>query len=217
MSVLPCSFLQRVSIIVSLDSTIYDDVMSLFSSRLLLKTVHVPLLLIFLAYGVAAQTGADACHVYVVDLAKSARALQTAERAESEEALAKALSAAQTIFPEFQPIIGEEKLTTRHYSFPGSKLVITASVYYTDESMASHGEEADSSRNDSMLIGIIVANRGKASAIEPQAGNAITEVTYDQHTNKIRAKQHVNVDGRMYLVGIECDCMAGKKSAKQQD
>ena len=182
--------------------------MVIFSSRTV-KALCAPLLLIFLAYGAAAQTGADTCHVYVVDLAGSSRALKTA--AESEEALAKALSAAQTIFPEFQPTIGEEELTTKHYTFPGSKLVITASVYYTDESMASHGEGAFDSRNDSMLIGIVVASRGKASAIEPQVGNAITEVTYDQHTNKIRAKQHVKVRGRMYLVGIECDCMAEKK------
>jgi hypothetical protein len=173
--------------------------------------------MIFLACGVAAQTGADTCHVYVLDLAKSSRALKAPEKAESEEAVARALSAAQTIFPEFQPKIGEEELTTMHYPFPGNKLVITASVYYTDESMASHGEGAAGSRNDSMLIGIVVANRGKANAIEPQAGNAITEVTYDQHSNKIRAKQHINVQGRMYLVGIECDCMAEKKSGRQQD
>ena len=107
--------------------------MFLFSPSLLLKTVHVPLLLIFIAYGVAAQTGADACHVYVLDLAKSSRALKTAEKAESEEAVAKALAAAQTIFPEFRPTIGEEGLTTKHYSFPGSKLAITASVYCTDD------------------------------------------------------------------------------------
>jgi len=186
--------------------------MCLFSPGLLLKTVLASLFLVFLVDGAAAQTGADTCHVYVLDLAKSSRALKTVEKAENEAAVAKALSAAQTIFPEFQPTIGEEELTTRHYSFPGSKLVITASVYYTDESMASHGESATASRNDSMLIGILVASRGKASAIEPQAGNAITEVTYDQYTNKIRAKQHVNVRGRMYLVGIECDCMAEKKN-----
>ena len=186
--------------------------MSPFSPGLVLKTVLASLLLIFFAYGVAAQTGADKCHVYVLDLAKSSRALKTVEKAESEAAIAKAFSAAQTIFPEFQPTIGEEELTTRHYSFPGSKLIITASVYYTDESMASHGENAAASRNDSMLIGILVASRGKASAIEPQAGNAITEVTYDQYTNKIRAKQHVKVLGRLYLVGLECDCMAEKKS-----
>jgi len=185
--------------------------MSFFSPRLLLKAVPALLLLAFLASGAVAQTGVDKCHVYVLDLAKSARAVKTLEKAESEEALAKALSAAQTIFPEFQPTIGEEELTTKHYPFPGSKLVITASVYYTDESMASHGEGASDSQNDSILIGIVVGSRGKASAIEPQAGNAITEVTYDQYTNKIRAKQHVNVRGRMYLVGIECDCMTDKK------
>ena len=184
--------------------------MVIFSSRTL-KALRAPLLVIFLAFGVAAQTGADACHVYVLDLAKSARALRTAEKADSEEALAKALAAAQTIFPEFRPTVGEEELTTKHYSFPGSKLVITASVFYTDESMASHGDGASESRNDSMLIGITVANRAKASAIGPEAGNSITEVTYDQYTNKIRAKQHVKVLGRMYLVGIECDCMAEKK------
>jgi len=185
--------------------------MFIFSSNAV-KALRAPLLMIFLACGVAAQTAVDTCHVYVVDLAKSNRALKTVETAESEEAVAKALAAAQTMFPEFQPKIGEEELTTKHYPFPGSKLVITASVYYTDESMASHGESATASRNDSMLIGILVASRGKASAIEPQAGNAITEVTYDQYTNKIRAKQHVNVRGRMYLVGIECDCMAEKKN-----
>jgi len=185
----------------------------MISSSRTLKAVRAPLLVILLACGVAAQTRADTCHVYLLDLAKSSRALKAAEKAESEDAVARALSAAQTTFPEFQPKIGEEELTTRHYSFPGNKLVITASVYYTDESMASHGERTAGSRNDSMLIGIVVANRGKASAIEPQAGNAITEVTYDQYTNKIRAKQHVNVRGRIYLVGIECDCMLKRNLA----
>lgn len=185
--------------------------MLIFSSRTY-KAVRAPILVTFLACGVAAQTRADTCHVYVLDLAKSSRALKAAEKAESEEAVARALSAAQTTFPEFQPKIGEEELTTRHYPFPGNELVITASVYYTDESMASHGEGATGSRNDSMLIGIVVANRGKASAIEPQAGNAITEVTYDQYTNKIRAKQYVKVRGRLYVVGIECDCMADGRS-----
>ena len=77
--------------------------------------------------------------------------------------------------------------------------------------MASHGEGASASHNDSMLIGITVSNRGKASAIDPQAGNAIAEVTYDDHANKVRAKQYVKVRGRMYLDGAECDCMAGKR------
>jgi len=184
--------------------------MFIFSSGIL-KALHASLLLILLVYGVAAQTEVDKCHVYLVDLAKSRHALRTGTLAESDTALTSALSEAETIFPEFQPKIGEEELTTKHYPFPGSKLIITASVFYTDESMASHGETASASRNDSMLIGITVSNRGKASAIEAQAGNSITEVTYDQYTNKVRAKQYVKVRGRMYLVGIECDCMADRR------
>lgn len=186
--------------------------MFLPSSKLLLKALLGSLLLVVLAAGLAAQTGKDACHVYVVDIAKSSRALKTAERADNEGTVTKALAAAQTIFPEFQPPIGEEELTTKHYSFPGSKLVITASVFYTDESMVSHGEGASASHSDSMLVGITVSNRGKPSAVDSQAGNAIAEVTYNQYTNKVRAKQYVKVRGRLYLVGIECDCMADKRA-----
>jgi hypothetical protein len=184
--------------------------MVLFSSRLLLKALLASLLLILPANGAAAQTRADTCHVYVVDVVETKRAFERISSSDDETALAKRMSAGQTIFREFRPTIGEEELTTKHYSFPGSKLVITASVFYTDESMASHGETASASRNDSMLIGITVSNLGKPSAIEAQAGNAITEVTYDQYTNKVRAKQYVKVRGRMYLVGLECDCMAEK-------
>jgi hypothetical protein len=178
--------------------------------QMLMKALLAGLFLIVLANGIAAQAGADVCHVYVVDVAKSKRALRAAEGTTSDEALRKILSAGQTIFPQFLPAIGEEELTTKHYPFPGSKLVITASVFYTDESMASHGDDAGASSADSMLIGITVSKRGKTSAIESEVGNAITEVTYDQHTNKVRAKQYLKVRGRMYLVGIECDCMAKK-------
>ena len=185
--------------------------MVLFSSRLLLKALLASLLLILPANGAAAQTRADTCHVYVVDVAETKRAFERISSSDDEKALAKTMSAGQTIFPEFRPTIGEEELTTKHYSFPGSKLVITASVFYTDESMVSHGETASESHSDSMLMGITVSNRAKASAIEPQDGNAVTEVTYDQYTNKIRARRYVKVRGRTYLVGLECDCMADKK------
>ncbi|HEV7747536.1 MAG TPA: hypothetical protein VGO56_21235 [Pyrinomonadaceae bacterium] len=87
--------------------------------RFFLKILLASGFLVFLAEGIAAQPG-DACHVYVLDIAKSSRAFEAAERAESEAAAAKALSAAQIVFPVFRPKIGEEELTTKHYSFPGS-------------------------------------------------------------------------------------------------
>lgn len=122
----------------------------------------------------------------------------------------------QTLFPEFYPIIGEERLTTKHYPFPGSKLVITASVYYTDESMASHPYGEFEVHSGSMLIGVTVTNKAKPDAISASAGeSSITEVTYDQYTNKVRAKKYVTVRGRSYLVGIECDCLVEKREKKK--
>ena len=160
----------------------------------------------------AQKQGKDACHVYVVDVAKLRHAFDTAPRTDNEAADEKALSVGQTIFPEFRPTIGEEELTTKHYSFPGSKLIITASVYYTDESMASHGHGEFVSHSDSMLVGVTVSNRARLNAIDASAGdNASVEVTYNQFTNKVRAKKYVRVAGRTYLVGIECDCMADKR------
>ncbi|MBA2734070.1 MAG: hypothetical protein H0U54_14475 [Acidobacteria bacterium] len=172
----------------------------------MVKIALVSFLLIVLSVTAIAQTGKDACHVYVVDAAKARQAF---EGTGSEEAELKALSAAQIVFPDFFPVIGEEELTTKHYAFPGSKLVITASVFYTDESMASQGEKASKSRADSMIIGVTVSNRAKPDATSEAAGESvIAEVTYDEYTNKVRAKKYIRIRGRSYLLGIECDCMA---------
>jgi hypothetical protein len=162
--------------------------------------------------GFAQQQRKDVCHVYVVDVARAKRAFDTVSQTDNEDAIKKALSAGQTLFPEFRPTIGEEELTTKHYSFPGSKLIITASIYYTDESMASHGHGESVSHSDSMIIGVTVSKRAKRNAIDASAGNnAIAEVTDDQYTNKVRAKKYVTLRGRVYLVGIECDSMADRR------
>ena len=91
------------------------------------STVWFSVLLILLCFfeasnAFAQQQGNDSCHVYVVDVAKSKHAFETVERTNNEDADEKALSVGQTIFPEFRPTIGEEELTTQHYSFPGRKL-----------------------------------------------------------------------------------------------
>ncbi len=158
-----------------------------------------------------AQSRADTCHVYVVDIAKSKQAIENLGTTGNEEADEKALRAGQTLFPAFNPTIGEEELTTKHYQFPNSKLVITASVYYTDESMASHPHGEFAAHSESMLIGVTVANKAKQSAIGPGDEGAIAEVTYDQFTNIVRVKKYVTVRGRSYLLGIECDCMSEKQ------
>jgi hypothetical protein len=181
-----------------------------------MRMVLAIILLLLLAADLAAQTGSDACHVYVVDVAKSQKAFESFRETGDEEADAKALSVGQTSFPQFYPVIGEEELTTKHYPFPGGKLVITASVYYTDESMASHPRGDSEVHGESMLVGVAVAHRARPDAISASAGEgAIAEVTYDEYTNKVRAKKYVTAGGRSYLVGIECDCMVEKREKKR--
>jgi len=157
-----------------------------------------------LALTVAAQTNpndqAHKCHVYLVDVAAMRKAFESYEENRDEDTYKKDTTKAQRIFPEFAPKIGEEELTTRHYDLPESKLKITASVYYTDESMASAEGE------DSMVIGVTLNEKKLESALADVRSNAIAEVTLDDHTDTLRAKQYVEVKGRRYLLGIECRC-----------
>lgn len=174
-------------------------------------------ILFLLAAGASAQTGSDACHVYVVDVARARQALENFRATGDKEAGARALAAGQTVFPEFYPAAGEEELTTKHYPFPGGGLVITASVYYTDESMASHPRGDDEAHRDSMLVGITVAPKAKPDAVSASAGeSSIAEVTYDEYTNVVRAKKYVTARGRSYLVGMECDCVAEKREKEKR-
>jgi hypothetical protein len=150
-----------------------------------------------------AQTRKDACHVYVVDAELARKAFEEYRATGNAETDAKALAVGQTVFPEFKPAIGEEELTTKTYPFPQGRLIITASVYYTDESMAS----VDGM--DSMLVGIVVGPKAQRDAISAE-DNAVSEVTYNEQLDTIRAKKYVKVNGRVYLVGIECRCKERK-------
>jgi hypothetical protein len=161
------------------------------------RTIIVQLMILFAATVASAQTRSDVCHVYVVDVAKAAKVTESFMESGADQPDAKALAAAQTIFPEFRPKIGEEELTTKTYRFPGSSLTITASVYYTDESMAStHG-------SDSMLVGLVISPRAEKDALSAE-NNAVAEITYGDKVDTVRARKYLTVNARRYLVGIEC-------------
>ena len=161
------------------------------------------LLLLLLSSAVFAQTRGDVCHVYVVDVEKARKALEAYRDTGNPGADTKAMRAAETRFPEFRTTIGEEQLTTKTYPLPGSKLIITASVYYTDESMAS------AEGVDSMMLAVAVSDKALGNAASAE-DNAVAEVTYNQHADTVRAKKYVKVGGRLHLVGIECHCKAHK-------
>jgi hypothetical protein len=153
----------------------------------------------------SAQSNSDTCHVYVVDVKATQEfsektdmdALMQKSKKE-QEAIAKAAGLGKT-FDEFLTKVGEEELTTKTYAFPNGNGVITASVYYTDESMASTGF------SDSMLLAISVAAKASDSAlVAPDA--AITEVSYNENTDAVRVKKKMILNGREYVVGLECRC-----------
>jgi len=162
-----------------------------------MKSFVIPNLVILLMLGTAsAQSQGDVCHVYVLDVAKARRAAESFTETGNAAADAKALSVGQTVFAEFSPVMGEEELTTKSYRFPGTRLMITASVYYTDESMAS------AEGSDSMTIGIAVSPKSLKNALIAEQ-NAASEVTSNK-VDTVRAKKYLRVNGRLYLIGIEC-------------
>jgi hypothetical protein len=177
-----------------------------------MKTIVVLVILLTASNLASAQSTNDQCHVYVVDIAASRKAFDDLRETGDADADAKKLLVGQTTFPVFMTSFQEEQLTTKHYRFPHSKLIITASVYYTDESMPSYGNGKYDVNDQSMLIGILVSTKALKSAVSSSTPkSALAETTYDEWTNKVRAKQYVRIRGRSFLIGIECDCAAKRK------
>jgi len=141
-------------------------------------------------------------HVFIVDSALAERWYNAST--EEQTRLAKA---AQTIFPEFRPTVGEEELTTKTYRFPRSKLIITASVFYTDESLRSVRSA------DSIIVAIAVSPQKLRDAIAA-INNAVAETTYTGEPLTIKVKKFVRVNNRLYAVGIECHCNEKADSGK---
>lgn len=170
----------------------------LFHLPLIMRRVVFANLVILLMLGAAsAQSQSDVCHVYVLDVARAKRAVASFRETGNAEADAKILSTGQTVFPDFYPVRGEEEVTTKTYRFPGTRLMIIASVYYTDESMAS------AEGSDSMTVSIAVAPKVLKDALTAE-NNSAAEVTSNDKLDTIRAKKYLRVNRRLYLLGIEC-------------
>lgn len=156
------------------------------------------LILLVASQSVAAQSLTDACHVYLIDFEAAQKASDAYDRATNDEQRQRALSGSVKILGEFSTKVAEEEMTTRTFPFPGSSYVITASVYYTDEMMASKNTA------DSMLLGIVVADKAQESALNAP-NNAVAEVAYTELMDTARVKTNVEIRGRKYLVGLQCN------------
>lgn len=157
----------------------------------------------------------DVCHVYLLDVAVAKKAIEGFKPSGNQEQDAKALQAGVTVFPEFETKISEEVFTTKHFRFPKSNLVITASVYYTDESMVSRMGEKGELNPESMLFGIAVSGKELDNAIYEVENNAVSEVNFGETVSKIRVKKNLTVNKQSYIVGLECDCNAKRETVKR--
>jgi hypothetical protein len=161
-----------------------------------------------------AQADTDTCHVYVIDVKATQEFREKTDFAaflkkskQEQEAIMNAAGVGKT-YEEFATKVEEEKLTTKSYPFPKARQVITASIFYTDESMRS------TSHQDSMLLAISVAAKATDDALSA-ADAAITEISYDGNTDVVRVKKNIVMDGRLYIVGLECRCKQAVSQEKK--
>lgn len=155
------------------------------------------LLLLTVVQSAKGQSVSDSCHVYSVDVLTARKALERFESTGDDEKDRKALEAGTTILGNFSAKVGEEVLTTKTYRLPRSRLIVTASVFYTDESMAWPGGR------DSILLGLAISEKAQADATAA-LNNAVAEVAYGDHFAAIRVKRFAMIEGRRLLVGLEC-------------
>ena len=158
----------------------------------------VPLFLLLIAAPSAeGQSASDDCHVYAVDVVTAQKAFERFQSTGDDAKDSKALEAGTTILGTFSTKVAEEALTTKTYRLPGSRLIVTASVFYTDESMAS------ASGRDSILLAVAIAAKAQPDATAA-LNNAVAEASYDDHFAVARVKRLAIIEGRRWLVGLEC-------------
>lgn len=98
---------------------------------------------------------------------------------------------------EFIPKMDEEELTNRTLRLPGSRLFVIASVFPTDESMASaHGP-------DSIRLGLAVSRKKLPQAFDA-SNNAIAEATLYEAFDSARVETNTYGGRKHLVVRLEC-------------
>lgn len=143
--------------------------------RAMNKSLCSIFLLLLCASSTFAQSGnSDRCEVAVVDI-KTKKSIELGT---------------------FTTVIAEEELTTRAFRLPRTSLFIVASVFYTDESMASE-EGADS------LSLELALSRGRKRNVLGSLNWAEAEMPLNGF-DVGRVTMMVKVNGRPQLVVMEC-------------
>lgn len=144
-----------------------------------------------------AQGTPDACHVYLIDQKVAERAMGKFIESKDKKEQEALLSAGVTILGKFSTVHGEEELTTKAFRITNSNLFVTASVYYTDEILPTK-------YGSSITLALSVATKPKKNAMA-SLNNTSTEVPDSIDLDIFRVKQNIRVNGRLYLLGLQCD------------
>lgn len=113
-----------------------------------------------------------------------------------EVALADIKIGRSTQLGTFTTVIAEEELTTRAFRLPGTKLYVVASVFYTDESMASERGA------DSVSLELLLSSGRKRDVLR-----SLSWAEAEMPLNGFdvgRVSMIVRVNGRPKMVLMEC-------------
>ena len=99
---------------------------------------------------------------------------------------------------EFTTDIGEERITSKSFSIPGTKYFVIASVYYTDESMGWKDVPTDS-----VYMGIAISRKKHDSAMGVPS-RSLAEVNFTQLTKTMRVSTQAMVRSRRVTAILEC-------------
>ena len=162
-----------------------------------MKPIALPLLLFLFGSIGFSQHAKEGCHVYAVDTLMAERLLENLDAAKVKECEKNSVKCGIVDFPVFTPKMGEEELTTKTYKFPWSTLTITASVFFTDESLAS-------SNGDGSATMTISLSQTPPKNVQADENSAQAEFALDIGLDAARVKRYYRVKDRQYLVGLEC-------------
>jgi hypothetical protein len=95
----------------------------------------------------------------------------------------------------FDTVIGEEERTIKAFALPGTKLFVVASVFYTDESMASQQE------SDSVSLELTLSRNRQRNALRSLS---FADAEMPSSVDAGRVTMLIKVNRKRQLITMEC-------------
>ena len=151
-----------------------------------MRFLHIIAIILACAFITAAQSyDSDRCVLSTLDISGI-----------NDKNLEKMRDVPEKPLGTFETVIAEDTLTTRVYRLPRTNLFVIASVYYTDESMASK------TGADSISLELLISKSRRRSLVKA-LHYADGEVPY-ANFEVARVSTIVSSAGKRIIVGMEC-------------